>query len=87
MRAQGAAAPQPAKYKTSKTLAEKAAWDLFREGKEKGTIGWDLVTLCPPWVFGPQLGARDAQELGSSIGTWFKLVVKEEGEIPTWSRT
>ena len=86
VREKGVDAPQASKYRTSKTLAERAAWNLFAEGKTKGDIGWDLVVLCPPWVFGPQLGASSPTELSTSSGKWFELVVKEEGEIPTWSR-
>ncbi|TDL16059.1 NAD-binding protein [Rickenella mellea] len=49
----GKKASQPAKYRASKTLAERAAWDFV--AKNKGEIKWDLVTLCPPFVFGPVL--------------------------------
>ncbi|KAG8741620.1 methylglyoxal reductase (NADPH-dependent) gre2 [Ceratobasidium sp. 414] len=38
-------------YTGSKTLAEKAAWDFM--GAEKP--GFDLVTICPPMVYGPAL--------------------------------
>ncbi|KAH9941821.1 NAD(P)-binding protein [Epithele typhae] len=82
-----AAASGPAKYRTSKTLAERAAWDCFNEGKEKGSIGWDLVSLNPPWVFGPPLGARTLADLTTLMRTWYKIVVTEDGEIPAWSRT
>ena len=86
VRENGAAAPQQAKYYASKTLAERAAWDIYREGTAKGTIGWDLVTLCPPWVFGPALGMRSPDELTTSVKKWYELAVKEEGEVPTWSK-
>lgn len=33
----------------SKTFAERAAWDFI----EKEKPNFDLVTLCPPLVFGP----------------------------------
>ncbi|KAL1943163.1 hypothetical protein VTO73DRAFT_4834 [Trametes versicolor] len=82
----GCAAPQAAKYRASKTMAERAAWDLYREGKERGVIGWDLVTLCPPWVFGPVLGAKSPHDFNFSMKTWYELAVKEEGEVPTWSK-
>ncbi|KZT38291.1 NAD(P)-binding protein [Sistotremastrum suecicum HHB10207 ss-3] len=39
------------KYQASKTLAEQAAWKFVEENK--GKISWDLVTLCPPFIFGP----------------------------------
>ncbi|KZT58723.1 NAD(P)-binding protein [Calocera cornea HHB12733] len=38
-------------YRTSKTLAERSAWD-FVKGKD---FQWDLVTILPPFVFGPLL--------------------------------
>ena len=86
VRAQGAAAPQISKYRASKTLSERAAWDLHAAGARSGAIRWDLVTLCPPWVFGPMLGACSPADFTMSMKTWFSLVVKEEGEQPTWSR-
>lgn len=82
----GRAASHATKYRASKTLAEKAAWDFYREGKTKGSILWDLVTLCPPWVFGPVLGAKSPADFNFSMKTWYELVVKEEGEVPTWSK-
>lgn len=36
-------------YRASKTLAERAAWDFIQNEKP----GFDLVTVCPPVVFGP----------------------------------
>lgn len=72
-------ASSAAKYRTSKTFAERAAWEYVKEGHEKGSISWDLVSLCPPWVLGPTLGARTPEDLTTSVGTWFKLAVKEEG--------
>ncbi|EJT96899.1 D-lactaldehyde dehydrogenase [Dacryopinax primogenitus] len=38
-------------YRASKTLAERKAWDVEKE--KKGN--WDLVTILPPYVFGPLL--------------------------------
>ncbi|ORY56990.1 NAD dependent epimerase/dehydratase [Pseudomassariella vexata] len=43
-------------YQASKTYAEKAAWDFVNasgasQGAEKP--GFDLVTLCPPMIYGP----------------------------------
>ena len=35
-------------YHASKTFAERAAWDLWKEAKPS----WDLVTFCPPMVYG-----------------------------------
>ncbi len=82
----GVGASQPGKYRASKVLAERAAWDLFAEGRKSGSIGWDLATLCPPWVFGPVLGVRSPEDLGLSVKMWYELAVKEEGEIPEWTK-
>lgn len=38
-------------YIGSKKLAERAAWDYVEEKKPH----YDLVTLCPPYVFGPMV--------------------------------
>ncbi|KAJ9613773.1 hypothetical protein H2204_014660 [Knufia peltigerae] len=40
-------------YHASKTFAERAAWDMWKEAKDKGEATWDLVTLCPPMIYGP----------------------------------
>ena len=37
-------------YHASKTFAERAAWDLWKEAKP----AWDLVTFCPPMVYGTE---------------------------------
>ncbi|KAK6376125.1 methylglyoxal reductase (NADPH-dependent) gre2 [Exophiala oligosperma] len=36
-------------YRGSKTLAERAAWDFVQNEKPS----FDLVTMCPPLVYGP----------------------------------
>ncbi|KAJ7635936.1 NAD-P-binding protein [Mycena rosella] len=51
----GRAASAGAKYRTSKTLAERAAWDFVKT--HKAEIGWDLSVLNPPLVLGPILHA------------------------------
>ncbi|TFK63059.1 D-lactaldehyde dehydrogenase [Pluteus cervinus] len=54
------------KYRASKTLAEKAAWDWYKEHKSK--IDWDLVVLNPPYVFGPTIQAVSTpKDLGASM--------------------
>lgn len=40
-------------YFASKTFAERAAWEMWNEAKAKGETTWDLVTLCPPMIYGP----------------------------------
>lgn len=38
------------KYSASKILAERAVWDWAKE--KKGQIGYDLVSINPPFVLG-----------------------------------
>jgi len=47
----GRNAPQTHKYRASKTLAELAAWEFV--DKYKDVIKWNLITLQPPYIFGP----------------------------------
>ncbi|TBU53008.1 NAD(P)-binding protein [Dichomitus squalens] len=75
---EGRAAPQHAKYCASKTLAERSAWKFWKENKEKGAIGWDLVSLCPPWVFGPVIHEHEGgpDGLNPSNKALYEAVVK-----------
>jgi len=50
---EGKKAPGVHKYRASKVLAERAAWDFVKHNKN--SIGWDLVTIHPPEVFGPTI--------------------------------
>ncbi|KAJ7813659.1 D-lactaldehyde dehydrogenase [Mycena olivaceomarginata] len=47
----GRAASNAHKYRASKTLAERAAWDFVK--KHQSEIGWDLSVLNPPLILGP----------------------------------
>ncbi|KAG9029659.1 methylglyoxal reductase (NADPH-dependent) gre2 [Tulasnella sp. JGI-2019a] len=49
-------------YRASKVLAERAAWDFVE--KNKASIGFDLVTVLPPMVYGPGI-----HEVTTSPGT------------------
>ena len=70
----GRAAGAPAKYRASKTLAERAAWEFYE--KHKGEVGWDLVVLNPPFVFGPVIHEVDKPEnLNESVKLWWNAVV------------
>jgi nucleoside-diphosphate-sugar epimerase len=52
-------------YLVSKTLAERAAWDFHSKLESKS---WDLVTLCPPMVYGPiAYHVNSMEELGESV--------------------
>jgi len=75
VREKGRGASQPAKYRASKVLAERAAWEFVE--KNKGKIGWDLVVLNPPFVYGPALHEVEAPEaLNESMHSWFHSVLK-----------
>ncbi|KAJ7033273.1 D-lactaldehyde dehydrogenase [Mycena alexandri] len=49
----GRAASAASKYRTSKVLAERAAWDFVK--KHKDEIGWDVSVMNPPLVVGPTI--------------------------------
>ena len=73
--AQGRAAPAAEKYRASKTLAERAAWEFWN--KHKSEVQWDLVVVNPPFVFGPFLHEVDKPEnLNESARDWYDTVVK-----------
>lgn len=67
---------QPAnKYRASKTLAERAAWKFMETNK--GKVGFDLVVINPPMVFGPllhEVGSPD--KLNTSMADWYRTVIK-----------
>ena len=64
-----------AKYRASKTLAERAAWDFWNGHKKE--VGWDLVVLNPPLVLGPFLHEVDKPEdLNESVRMFYNSVVK-----------
>ncbi|EJF64099.1 NAD(P)-binding protein [Dichomitus squalens LYAD-421 SS1] len=75
---EGRAAPQVVKYRASKTLAERSAWEFWKENKERGVIGWDLVSLCPPWVFGPVIHKHEGgpNDMNDSTKFIYEAVVK-----------
>jgi nucleoside-diphosphate-sugar epimerase len=50
---QGEKAGLMEKYRASKALAERAAWDIYNANK--ATIAWDLTVLNPPVVLGPAI--------------------------------
>ena len=52
---EGKDAPGIAKYRASKTLAEKASWEFMEKNKKELEGRFDLVAFAPPFVFGPQL--------------------------------
>ncbi|KAH9946473.1 NAD(P)-binding protein [Amylocystis lapponica] len=73
----GSEASGLAKYRASKTLAEKAAWAFYEQNK--AALGFDLVVLNPPFVFGPLLNSTSAPEnLNETMGHMFKNMTSPE---------
>ncbi|KAF5363173.1 hypothetical protein D9758_008392 [Tetrapyrgos nigripes] len=72
---QGRSAAAASKYRASKTLAERAAWDFYN--KHKSEISWDLVVINPPFVFGPSIqDVSSPSALGTSAADWYATVVE-----------
>ncbi|KAJ3823314.1 D-lactaldehyde dehydrogenase [Lentinula raphanica] len=77
VKANGKKANQVNKYCASKTLAEKAAWELYNANKAK--ISWDLVVLNPPYIFGPIIHEiASPTALNTSTGDWYNSVVRPD---------
>ncbi|KAG8843534.1 methylglyoxal reductase (NADPH-dependent) gre2 [Tulasnella sp. 330] len=54
------------KYRASKVLAERAAWKFLEDNK--GSVAFDLVTVCPPMVWGPIIhDVKSVDALNTSI--------------------
>ncbi|KAF7970721.1 hypothetical protein HWV62_23212 [Athelia sp. TMB] len=71
---EGRAAQAWMKYRASKTLAEKAAWDFVRQNKDQ--LQWDLVVVNPPMVFGPPIHELSSPEsLNTSLADWYETVI------------
>ncbi|KAH6999838.1 hypothetical protein EDB80DRAFT_754347 [Ilyonectria destructans] len=75
-------------YRASKKLAELAAWDFVNETKPS----FDLVTICPPMVFGPAVdyfatldGINTSNERVVSLlrGDW-KAEIPASRPVPMW---
>lgn len=64
-------------YRASKTLAERSAWDFMETQKP----GFDLVTLCPPWVFGPAIHqVASPESLNSSLKLFYNILHDHSAE-------
>lgn len=59
VKAEGKKAPPMVMYRASKVLAERAAWDFYRENKSQ--VAWDLVVFNPPVVFGVRAFPRSCR--------------------------
>jgi nucleoside-diphosphate-sugar epimerase len=63
-------------YRASKTFAERTAWDFVEEHKP----GFDLVTLCPPMVYGPIINVQNLSSINTSNERMWKFL---NGEVKT----
>jgi len=83
-------ASQASKYQASKSLAEKAAWEFVSKHPSSGTEQrkWDLVTLCPPFVYGPiKHDCDSASHLNETMKAFYTAVLKPErpvSEFAAW---
>ncbi|KAJ7749708.1 D-lactaldehyde dehydrogenase [Mycena metata] len=74
----GREASQAAKYRASKVLAERAAWDFV--AKHKDEISWDLSFMNPPLVLGPTIHeVPSASALNTSARMMHDAFAKGEG--------
>ncbi|KAJ9221648.1 hypothetical protein DTO027B5_6369 [Paecilomyces variotii] len=72
-------------YCAAKALAERSAWDFIKNEKPN----FDLVTLCPPMVYGPNINATtDLSKLNTSSADIYQLMApgrKPTDEMPQTS--
>ncbi|RXW23016.1 hypothetical protein EST38_g2831 [Candolleomyces aberdarensis] len=78
LKEQGSKASGFVKYMASKTLAERAAWEYYRqsqlkEGNKEEGGAWDLVVLNPPFVLGPNL--IPSLPVAAGVQWWFNVVI------------
>ncbi|KAG9123472.1 methylglyoxal reductase (NADPH-dependent) gre2 [Ceratobasidium sp. 392] len=65
-------------YYGSKTFAEKAAWDFFEAEKPS----YELITLCPPMVYGPVLQeVTDMNKLNTSSAAFYNIFAGKVKEL------
>jgi nucleoside-diphosphate-sugar epimerase len=72
-------------YRASKTYAERAAWDFVHTHHPD----FDVVTLCPPMVYGPVINAQTIANINASNEKLWKFLsgnVKtiEPIGVPLW---
>lgn len=73
VRSKGCDAGADITYCASKVLAEQALWDFVET--HKGKLAFDVVTLCPPHVFGPSLvPEKDFAKLNVAQKMWISAV-------------
>ncbi|KAL1941531.1 hypothetical protein VTO73DRAFT_6970 [Trametes versicolor] len=79
VRTKGRGAASMDMYRASKVLAERTAWEFYERRKsELGEgLGWDLVALAPPYIFGPVIHETSSLEaLGGTAKIWYNRVFK-----------
>ncbi|KAJ8522802.1 hypothetical protein ONZ45_g648 [Pleurotus djamor] len=77
----GANADGMTKYRASKTLSEKAAWEFVNTYKDK--ITWDLTVLNPPFVFGPVIHEAATREHLNSSSAAILRILLTPSDAPT----
>ncbi|KAJ7076683.1 D-lactaldehyde dehydrogenase [Mycena belliarum] len=74
---QGRGASAASKYRASKTLAERAAWDFVKKYKDE--IAWDLSVMNPPLVVGPVIHAVTSPDaLNTSTRAMYDVFTKPD---------
>ncbi|EGF97925.1 uncharacterized protein MELLADRAFT_84161 [Melampsora larici-populina 98AG31] len=80
----GIDAPPAEVYRSSKVMAENAAWNFVKERKPD----FDLVTLCPPYVLGPIIHqVKNPDSLNTSVKLFYNYLVGDsdaESAIKPW---
>ncbi|KAF6758994.1 D-lactaldehyde dehydrogenase [Ephemerocybe angulata] len=67
------------KYRASKTLAERAAWDFWKAHKSE--VNWDIAFINPPMVFGPPIQEVESPEkLNTSLKAWYDFVIGDDSK-------
>ena len=68
-------------YRASTTLAERAAWEFMETNK--GTLGFDLVTICPPLAFGPMIQeVASVNAINATMALFHQMTRNSDPPIP-----
>lgn len=63
-------------YRSSKTLAERAAWKFIEEEKPQ----FDIATVMPPFVLGPIIHqCKKPDALNTSVAGWYAYLSGKKG--------
>jgi nucleoside-diphosphate-sugar epimerase len=65
-------------YCASKTFAEKAAFDFVKDQKPN----FDISTICPPMIYGPNTNKPDLNKLNTSSQDIYRFMNGSTTEIP-----